>query len=316
MIYIIKFVDLLAVCFGVLAYPLLRLTGRYHGKLSMFQKLSDVLGFQIRSSHYYEPTYRECDLPEDTRGERTLPGLDLNEAGQLALLEQCKFSSELSSIPMEKPSETEYGYHNSFFACGDSEMLYNMIRLKKPKRIFEVGSGQSTLIARLAINANKDENSTYECKHICVEPYEAPWLSKVGVQVVRKRVEQLDLDFFSELSTDDILFIDSSHVIRPYGDVLFEFQLSVPSLARGVIVHVHDIFTPRDYPDHWLRRERKLWNEQYLLESFLTFNSEFEVMCANNWLMYNHCELFSTACPMVKHYPDAEPSSFWFRRKR
>jgi hypothetical protein len=88
-----------------------------------------------------------------------------------------------------------------------------MIRLKKPKRIIEIGSGHSTKIAQIAISKNSELNQNYTCNHICIEPYEMPWLEKLKVNVIREKVE--DLDFFNILEKDDILFIDSSHIIRP-----------------------------------------------------------------------------------------------------
>lgn len=244
-----------------------------------------------------------------------MPGVDLNADAQLALLSQFRFQDELRAIPLEKSSPDRFGYRNNMYSFGDAEILYSMIRLKRPKRIIEVGSGNSTLMARLALEANAREMPGYGCTHICIEPYEMPWLERLGVTVLRQRVEQVDLEFFDTLAADDILFIDSSHVIRPFGDVLREFQEIVPRLAPGVLVHVDDVFTPRDYPDHWLRRERRLWNEQYLLESFLAFNSDFEVLCAGNWLKHNHPEAFLHACPMMKHDPAQEPGNFWFRRR-
>jgi hypothetical protein len=134
------------------------------------------------------------------------------------------------------------------------------------------------------------------------------------VDVVRERVEQIDLARFAELSANDILFIDSSHVIRPHGDVLREFNEILPILADGVLVQIHDIFTPRDYPEAWLRAERRLWNEQYLLEAFLAFNTRFRVLCAANWLKHNHWEAFSRACPMTTQ--SHEPGAFWIEANR
>ena len=97
------------------------------------------------------------------------------------------------------------------------------------------------------------------------------WLNDVsGIEVLRQRVEQMDKQLFLELEENDILFIDSSHMIRPQGDVLCEYLEILPTLRPGVLVHIHDIFTPRDYPDEWLIDEVKLWNEQYLLEAFLS----------------------------------------------
>lgn len=94
------------------------------------------------------------------------------------------------------------------------------------------------------------------------------WLEEVGVSVVRKKVEEVELSFFSRLQGNDILFIDSSHIICPQGDVLFEYLELLPSLNKGVIVHVHDIFSPKNYLKQWLQDEIWFWNEQYLLEAF------------------------------------------------
>jgi predicted O-methyltransferase YrrM len=187
-------------------------------------------------------------------------------------------------------------------------MLYNLIRLNRPSRIIEIGSGQSTLMARHALHSNGQP-----CEHTCVEPYEAKWLENTGVNVIRERVENVPLSIFDDLGEGDILFIDSSHVIRPCGDVLREFLEIVPRLKPGVLVHVHDIFTPRDYPERWLRSERRLWNEQYLLEAFLSFNSRVEVLCALNWLKHGHYDALKKACPMLR--PDSEPGAFWFKIK-
>lgn len=307
--------DLLATATILLLAPVLKFLGRYRVSLPRAQRMMDRIGVHVRSSHYYEPTYSDSDLPPETQLERPLPGLDLNAAGQLALLAQFSFQEELRAIPLDKSRPDSFGYRNNMYSVGDAEILYNMIRLMKPERIIEIGSGNSTLMARLAIEANLRGDPAYRCAHFCIEPYEMPWLERVGVTVLRQRVEQVDLEFFDALAANDILFIDSSHVIRPFGDVLREFHEIVPRLAPGVLVHVDDIFTPRDYPDHWLRAERRLWNEQYLLESFLAFNGSFEVICASNWLKHNHWDEFLRACPMMAHDPAQEPGNFWFRRR-
>lgn len=303
-----------AVAFGWLFAPLLRNIARRRVSLPRFQRFIDGAGFQLRSDHYYEPTYTEADLPADTTVERALPGLDLNETGQLALLEHFRWSPELEALPLH--AETgKFGYINSMYGFGDAELYYNIIRHKKPARIIEIGSGNSTLVALAAIAANRRDDPAYGCDLACIEPYEMPWLEATGVRVIRERVEHVALETFDALGRDDILFIDSSHVIRPYGDVLHEFQQIVPRLAAGVLVQVHDVFTPRDYPEKWLRAHRRLWNEQYLLESFLAFNSRFEVICAANWLKHNHFDAIARGCPMLGRNPHAEPGAFWFVAK-
>lgn len=307
--------DLLAAAFVYVAALPLKFVAKHRQSLPRYQAACDQLGFQVRSNHYYEPTYSEADLPKNTDFERELPGLDLREAAQLAWLERFTFADELRAIPDTPSTDTGFGYRNNMYSYGDAEALYSIIRLEKPRRLIEVGSGHSTLCARLAIDANMRDDSGYTCEHICIEPFEVPWLERSPVRVIRERVQDVDLALFDTLQAGDIFFIDSSHVIRPHGDVLCEFLNIVPRLASGVHIAVDDIFTPRDYPERWLRADRRLWNEQYLLEAFLAFNSSFEVTLAVNWLKHNHLPEMQRAFPMMLANPWKNPGAFWFRRK-
>ena len=259
------------------------------------------------------PLSRGILVPGALHAERALIGLNLNQAGQFKLLKEFKYRDELLAIPPEKASPATFGYRNESFPVGDAEYLYNMIRHFKPRRIVEVGSGNSTLMARLAIAKNESEDPQYTCEHICIEPYEQPWLEEIGVTVIRERVELCSPEVVSALAADDILFIDSSHVIRPQGDVVHIYLGLLSRLQQGVVVHAHDIFTPRDYLANWVLNERRMWNEQYLLEAFLSFNPAFEIIGAVNWLARNHMEKLNDACPLLVQH-GGSPGSFWFRR--
>lgn len=275
-----------------------------------------VVGIYPLRDHYYEPLIRPDSLRNPLDDERNLPGLDLNESVQLELLSEFVWADELLEIPRDATDRREFYYNNEFFQSGDAEVLYSMIRRFRPSRVVEIGSGQSTLLAAAAIAANAREDEAYTCTHTCIEPYEVPWLEDVGVDVLRTRVEDVGLDLFRSLERDDVLFIDSSHVIRPQGDVLFEYLEVLPTLRPGVIIHVHDIFTPRDYPHEWVVDLRRMWNEQYLLEAFLTNNPDFEVLAALNFLKHRHPAALSTACPILAEEIEArEPGSIWFRRR-
>jgi hypothetical protein len=243
--------------------------------------------FPIRN-HYYEPQFDLRSMQRPSTQERPLPGIDWNVDEQLALLESLSFADELADTPLEKPDTLRFYLNNREFESGDAEFWYQIVRLRKPRRIFEVGSGNSTLMAIEAIRRNQEEDFAYTCKHICIEPYERPWLEDTTASVVRKKVEDVDVALFSELEENDVLFIDSSHVIRPEGDVLFEYLELLPTLKRGVIVHAHDIFSPRNYPKEWLVDRVRLYNEQYLLEAFLTHNSTWGVIGALNYLRHHH----------------------------
>lgn len=285
-----------------------------HVPMPKTQEALDRLGVVYLARHYYEPVVFPSDITSDLAAERKLPGIKWNAEEQLALLRRFNFGKELLAIAARPASELEYNFEQPMFGPGDAEYLYSMVRLFKPKKIIEVGCGQSTKIIRDAVKRNTIEDSDYKCDHTCIEPYEVPWLEKLGVKVIRERVERVDPEIFQELSANDILFIDSSHVIRPQGDVLFLYLDVLPKLAPGVFIHAHDICTPRDYFPEWILNYRLLWNEQYLLEAFLSFNTSFKVTGALSWLWHNQREETHRAFPILAKVPDDDPGSFWIQR--
>ncbi len=261
--------------------------------------------------HYYEPLFNEKYLRYPLSQNRDLPGINWNIEEQLKILDSFNFTEEMREQLLKNDGLNFYK-NNMSFGSGDADYLYNIIRLKKPSRIFEIGSGNSTLIAIKATRKNREEVPGYNCKHICIEPYEMPWLESTGVKVIRKKVEDVGREFFSELSKNDILFIDSSHIIRPQGDVLFEYLELIPSLKTGVIVHVHDIFSPRDYKAEWVIDDVRFWNEQYLLEAFLTSNRDWKIISALNYLHHNHYDRLREKCLFLS--PEREPGSFYIQK--
>lgn len=267
--------------------------------------------FPVRK-HYYEPLFDARDIRQPLDKPRCLPGIDWNEAGQVALLDSFTSQSEISDIDQAPKDDTTFCIHNANFLSGDAEYLYNIVRTKKPRRIVEVGSGHSTLIAIRAVKKNIEEDPSYSCEHICIEPYEMPWLEKTPVKVLREKVETVDKKVFSQLGENDLLFIDSSHMIRPQGDVLCEFLEILPIVQSGVIVHIHDIFSPADYPRDWIEGEVRFWNEQYLLEAFLTENPNWKIVGALNFLKHTQYDKLKAKCMFLT--PDREPGSFYMQK--
>ena len=101
-------------------------------------------------------------------------------------------------------------------------------------------------------------------------------------------------------------------MVRPQGDILYDFLEILPQLNSGVLVHIHDIFTPKDYLNNWIINKSFFWNEQYFLEAFLTFNNKFRIIGATNYLFHNYYEKFSEKCPILKiQKKNREPGSFW-----
>ncbi|MBC7398480.1 MAG: class I SAM-dependent methyltransferase [Mucilaginibacter sp.] len=275
------------------------------------EKIFMQVGMLPIIDHYYEPLINpKKHLVKSLREDRDLPGIDLNTAEQLALLSKFNYNDELLKFPVEKRADGEYYYNNGFYEAADAEYYYSIIRHFKPKQIIEIGSGYSTLIAQNAFAQNKAEDTGYSCKYACVEPYEQPWLEKLEVDVIRKRVETIDKSFFEQLEANDILFIDSTHMIRPQGDVLFEYLEILPILKPGVIIQIHDIHMPKDYLSDWIY-EHRFWNEQYLLEAFLTFNNKFKIIGALNYLTHHNYKEFVAKNPVFSTQPGREPGAFW-----
>jgi glycosyltransferase involved in cell wall biosynthesis len=307
--------DCVALALFVPALPFLKFAAPRRATLPAVRELLDRAGVTILANHYHEPTYGAEHIFRDPDVPRALAGIDWNIDGQTQLLAQFDFGEALRSLEGRRSHGRTFSYSNGYCGPGDAEALYCMIRHFKPRTIVEVGCGQSTVVAHFAIEDLKAQDSRYSCRQICYEPYENPWLEDLGVEVKREVIEKSDLTLFRSLSPGDIVFIDSSHALRPMGDVEFEFLHILPNLPKGVVVQVHDIFSPRDYPAQWLNVERRFWNEQYLLEAFLSFNDKFEIIGALNQLMRLDLAQFKRAFPILaERGADPYVGSFWFRR--
>lgn len=315
--YFIFVIDVLFAPITIVAGIWLKFLRRYnisfwYTRSNVSKFILDIIGVFPITNHYYEPFYSFKDFKKPLSQKRSLAGIDFKLSVQLELLKKFKYNKEIKEINDLPISELNYSFKKGPFLSGDSEMLYNMIRHHKPKRIIEIGCGHSTLMIQHAVKKNNYENNNYSCRHTCVEPFENEWLLKLDVEVMRIKVEDLDVSFFDILESNDFLFIDSTHMIRPQGDVLFEYLELLPSLKPGVIIHIHDIFSPRDYLEEWLKEGKLFWNEQYLLEAFMSFNSQFEVLLSLNYLKNDYYLQLSEVCPFLTE--EREPGSFWIRR--
>ncbi len=126
------------------------------------------------------------------------------------------------------------------------------------------------------------------------------------------------MDLFTGLDANDILFIDSTHVLKIGGDVKYEYLEILPRLKAGVIVHSHDIFLPREYPKKWILDNHWFWTEQYLLQAFLAFNSAFEVLWAAHFMRSKYLNELKTTFPCYSNMRSTDtigPGSLWIRRK-
>lgn len=277
------------------------------------------LGIHVTINHFYEPVPDTRTLKEDLwLNNSELIGIDMNDNGQLELLSHfvADFKQEFDNLPKNKTS-TPYQYYlnNGEFEFIDGEILYCMIRHFKPKRIVEIGSGNSTYLSAQAHLRNNDEDDN-ECELVAIEPHPSDVLRSgfPGLtRLIPKRVQDVPMAEFERLEHNDILFIDSSHVLKIGSDVQYEYLEILPRLREGVLVHVHDIFFPSEYPEKTVRKDHIFWTEQYLLQAFLAFNDSFEVLWAGSYMRLKHDERLKEA---FNSYSGQERAarSFWMRK--
>jgi hypothetical protein len=265
-------------------------------------------GFHVTPVHFYEAIPDTRSLPETLWSQPSgLVGIDMNDSVQLDLLRNHfpKFRDEYENFPAEPPPGQRRPFRGT-----DVLVAYCMVRHFQPRLIIEVGSGFSSLV--LAQAAAKNKSSTL----ICIDPFPGELLRNGSIPalqlLIEKKVQDLDVQFFSQLDAGDILFIDTSHTVKIGGDVNYLFLEVLPRLQPGVIVHVHDIFLPFEYRRRWVLNECRFWTEQYLLQAFLTFNSEFEVLLANYYLSHYHKEHLRATFPDLHRWIGG---SFWMRRQ-
>ena len=298
---------------SVAAAPFLFLMARKRWALRWTRALHDAIGVTVLRNHYYEPTVTAADLPTPPQQVRDLPGVDLNLAGQTAVLQRFRFADELATLDGTAVGDrrNHYSNQNHMFAEGDADALYSFIRAFKPRTLIEIGCGQSSLVAQIALRRNLAEDPACAARHICFEPFHNGWLKDIGADFRRMKVQDVDPAIFTALQPNDIVFIDSTHVVRAQGDVEHDLLRILPILPAGVLVHIHDIFTPRDYTRHFLLEDRRFWTEQYMLEAFLTFNAGYEVVLALNSLHKDRNPALYEALPVLADKPHREPGSFW-----
>jgi hypothetical protein len=284
----------------------------------------DRLRAQIsQSSLFYAPGHYYSPIPciEDIKRREasifdqipsTLPGIDLNVAEQLALLHKFKEYYQEQPFGADKSPGLRYFLDNPWYAWGDGIVLYCMIRLLKPKRLIEVGSGYSSC----AIMDTNELffNNAISC--LFIEPYPDRFFSlisyrdRIRIDTVRQDLQDVDLTVFDSLSADDILLIDSSHVAKTGSDVNHIFSQILPRIRSGVYVHFHDVYYPFEYPKPWVYEGRG-WNEAYVLRAFLQYNNAFKIQLFNSYMGEFYKDLLDREMPLFGTYAG---QSIWIKK--
>jgi hypothetical protein len=290
----------------------------------MFQWSMDKCGFVVAlKSDYYSPLPSRRKL-KATVGRWNKPssliGVTYDLAGMKATLKDLlgTYHEEfMELLPYNEASQLGFG---PGYTRLDAQVLYAMLRATKPARYVEVGSGLSTYYASLAAQRNSSDGSRMQIT--CIEPYPFAALRTIpGINVIDQEVQDVSVKFFTDLGENDVLFIDSSHIVRLDGDVPFLFLEVLPALNSGPLVHIHDIPFPYHCPyppQYWIYESAwpMWWNESMLLHALLCENKQFSVTLSTP-LIRHYDEGFLRALIPDYQTIEEEPNTFssiWIKR--
>jgi hypothetical protein len=200
-------------------------------------------------------------------------------------------------------------WNNGFLPGLDIIGIYTMLAMYKPGKYIEIGSGNST---KVAYKAKKEQNLTTEI--ISIDPQPRSEIDNLANKVIRKPFEEIDFNIVDELQENDILFVDNSHRILPNSDSMVFYLEILPKLKKGVIVHIHDIYLPYDYPQFMCDR---FYSEQYGLAIYLQANPQKYQTILPNYFIYEDKELSEMISPIWEHKNlqnvEKHGGSYWIR---
>jgi predicted O-methyltransferase YrrM len=241
-----------------------------------------------------------------------ISGIELQTENQIKLINS--FNKYYDELPFtsQKQTKSRYYFENGFYSYTDGIVLYSMIRHFRPKRIIEIGSGFSSALML-------DTNDFFFDKQIdltFIEPYPERLLSllndndKKNTAIIQSDVQKVPLSKFTKLNAGDILFVDSTHVVKTGSDVNYILFEVLPNLQSGVLIHFHDVFYPFEYPKEWVFMGRN-WNEDYFLKSFLMYNNKFEIKLFSEYLHRLHPHAFKNMPLTYKNFG----ANLWIEKK-
>jgi hypothetical protein len=275
-------------------------------------------------NHFFTPYYYRAEVRSaQLRGReaelftiksRTLPGIDLREADQLAFLNELR--PLYASVPFTDGPQPGYRYHfdNPFYSYSDAIFLHLLLRHQRPRRVIEIGSGWSSAVM---LDTNQHFlNDAVELTFI--EPYPQRLYSLLS-EADRQRhrfiisdLQAVPLEEFDRLQPGDFLFVDSTHVSKTGSDVNYILFDLLPRLPSGVWIHVHDIFYPFEYPRKWVMDSISFgWNEDYALRAFLMYNDRFRIRLFNTFLEHFNRPWFEQHMPLCLKNPGG---SIWIEK--
>jgi hypothetical protein len=254
-------------------------------------RMMQALGVSVTPVHLFFPVPDLNHLQP-----KTWPGgpgeslVDFDVEGQLARLKNWEtYSPEWNFMEGDASEAFDFHIYNGFFEAVDAEVGYSILRSGKPKRVIEVGGGNTTKLLAVALRKNAAEGSPGELLTVEQKTDELPRCGIPGVsKVLQMRVQDLPPQFFDQLEAGDVLFLDSSHVVTLGSDVVYTILEILPRLHPGVLVHFHDIFMPAEYPQKFVMNNLCFWGEQYMLQAFLYGNRSYKILWSSSMMQLAH----------------------------
>jgi hypothetical protein len=235
-----------------------------------------------------------------------VPACFLASSHQTILDALPSYATEFEKFTALSQNTVGYQFDNGFYTSPDTEVLYTIVRTFQPQHILEIGCGNSTRITRQAI---RDGN--LQTKLTCLDPYPRRDVVAFADELYLEPVEASKaLQLVKSLSPGDILFIDTSHIVAPANDCAYIYGVLIPQVPAGVIIHIHDIFLPYEYPEKMATGDAKTWGEQTVVAAMLQGNPPWVVLWPGHYLQ-------RTLPDFAKHFPHLNQGlaqSLWLRR--
>jgi hypothetical protein len=281
---------------------------------SYLRRSAESFGYDLVRRGFYSPVPDLSELPADIWTRRSaLEGIAFDTEAQLRFVLD-NLSGYLSEFDPAFETGTRYGrfrLRNGAYEEVDCELLYGMVRFLRPRRVIELGSGYSSFVLAHASEVNREAGNT--CDYRLFDPYPRSFIEE-GIPGLTTysaaKAQDVPLAVFEALEENDILFVDTTHTVKIGSDVNRIVLDLLPRLTPGVVVHFHDIFLPWEYHRSWIEGEWK-WNEQYLIQAFLSMNPSYEVLVSSHALVREHWSEIRGLVPTLREA--SAPSAFWIR---
>jgi hypothetical protein len=283
----------------------------------VLRTIASRIGFDVVRGSFYSPVPHVDELrPGTFERISDLPGLRWDLDTQLAFVRERLSgpAGEFHPPATLLAGSRRYAVENPAYGLLDATVAYAMVRSLRPRRIVELGSGYSTLVTAEAARLNEADGNPLNLE--VYDPF--PNVVDAGLPGLaalhRLPAQEVPLSVFENLDDGDVLFVDTTHVVKLGSEVNYVVLEVLPRLGKGVVVHIHDIFLPFEYPRMWLEDLALYWNEQYLIQAFLAHNDSYEVLVALHALRRQRRQELADALPasVVEH----EAGSLWIRRTR